>query len=86
MNVCLDGRRDLTADRIAHGFKLHGLTVRLLDSPGTERNAVVMAGQVKKLRRPKLRLSPLADAKQIAKDLARMRFRRLRALKASKKP
>lgn len=86
VNVCLDGSGDMTADRIARGFKSLGLSARLLDSPGPERNAVVLAGNVLKLQRPELRLLPLVDAKLIAKDLARTRFRRLRPLKAPRKP
>lgn len=86
VNVCLDGRGDLTADRIARGFKSQGLSTRLLDSPGPQRNAIVMAGNVRKLHQPRLQLAPLVDAKQITKDLARTRFRRLRRLKAPKKP
>lgn len=86
VNVCLDGRGDLTADKIARGFKRHGFPARLLDSPGPQRNAIVMAGNVQKLLRPELRLPPRVDAKQIAKDLSRTRFRRLRRLKAPRKP
>ena len=86
VNVCLDGRGDLTADHIARGFKSQGWSTRLLDSPGPQRNAIVMAGNVQKLQQPQLRLAPLAEVKQIIKDLARTRFRRLRRLKASKKP
>jgi len=85
VNVCLDGRRDFTADEIARGFRRQKFPVRLLDGRGAQRNAVVMAGGVRTLRRPKLRLQPLADAKQIAKDIAGMKFRRPRRPNASKK-
>ena len=84
VNVCLAGRGDLTADRIAYGFRRQGLPARLLDSPGPERNAIVLAGHVRKLVRPTLQLSPLVGAKQIAADLKRTRFRRLRRLKKPK--
>src|SRR5947208_14801099 len=55
VNVCLERKSDPTADEIAAGFKQRGWSVRLLDSPGAERNAIVLAGKVKKLRRPRLR-------------------------------
>ena len=42
VNVCLDRKSDPTADRIAAGFKERGWPVRLLDSPGGERNAIVL--------------------------------------------
>ncbi len=78
VNVCLNRRGDPTADNIAQNFKRGGWPARLLDSRGSERNAVVLAGAVRKLRRPKLLTPPLAGAKQIASDLAAMRFRRRR--------
>ena len=53
VNVCLERKSDPTADKIAAGFKERGWSVRFLDSPGAERNAIVLAGQVKNLRRPR---------------------------------
>jgi hypothetical protein len=50
--------------------------VRLLDSPGGERNAIVLAGKVGNLRRPRLLILPQAGAKQTGKELRAMRFRR----------
>ena len=80
VNVCLERKSDPTADEIAAGFKQRGWSVRLLDSPGAERNAIVLAGKVKKLRRPRLLLVPAAGAKQTAKELTAMRFRRRRSI------
>jgi spermidine synthase len=77
-NVCLHRRSDPTADRIAAGFKEIRWPVRLLDSPGAERNAIVLAGNVRNLRRPELLLRPRASAKQTVKELRAMRFRRRR--------
>ena len=53
--------------------------MRLLDSPGAERNAIVMAGRVKNLKRPRL-LPAEAGAKQTGKELTAMRFRRRRSI------
>jgi spermidine synthase len=78
VNVCLERKSDLTADRIAAGFKKGGWPVRLLDSPGGERNAIVLAGKVGNLRRPRLLIPPQARAKQTNKDLRAMFFRRSR--------
>jgi len=78
VNVCLERKSDPTADRIAAGFKEMGWPVRLLDSPGGERNAIVLAGKVRNLRRPKLLIPPQAGAKQTVKELRAMRFRRRR--------
>ncbi|MEY2562595.1 MAG: hypothetical protein QOH88_788 [Verrucomicrobiota bacterium] len=81
VNVCLARRSDPTADRIAAGFKEQGLPVRLFDSPGGERNAIVLAGAVGELRRPKLLIPPQAGAKITGDELRAMRFRRRRAIK-----
>jgi len=62
VNVCLERKSDPTADRIAAGFKEMGWPVRLLDSPGGERNAIVLAGKVRNLRRPKFLNSLFAQA------------------------
>jgi spermidine synthase len=80
VNVCLDRKADLTADAIAAGFKERGWPVRVLDSPGGERNALVLAGRVANLRRPRLLIPPESGAKQTHRELRAMRFRRRRAI------
>ena len=47
VNVCLERKSDPTADRIAAGFEERSWRVRLLDRPGGERNAIVLAGKVR---------------------------------------
>jgi hypothetical protein len=79
VNICLERKSDPIADRIAAGFKERGWPVRLLDSPGGERNAIVLVGEVGKLRRPKLLIPPRAGGKITAEELRAMRFRRRRA-------
>ncbi len=54
VNVCLERKSYSTADKIAAGFKERGWSVRLLDSPGAERNAIVLAGKVENLRMAQL--------------------------------
>jgi hypothetical protein len=84
INVCLERKSDPTADRIAAGFKERGWPVRLLDSPGGERNAIVLAGKVEGLRRPGLLIPPQAGAKRTGKELGAMRFRPFRPKKSHK--
>lgn len=84
VNVCLARKSDPTADRIAAGFKRKGWGVRLLDSPGAERNAIVLAGAVRRLRRPRLLIPPQAGANQTWKELKAMHFRRRRAIQQQK--
>jgi SAM-dependent methyltransferase len=76
VNVCLAGRFDRAADRIAQEFSDHGWPVRLLDEPGGERNAIVLAGAVEGLKRPRMLMPPRVDAKSAARRLRAMRFRR----------
>jgi SAM-dependent methyltransferase len=79
VNVCLDGRRDRTADRLAAGLARAGWPVRILDERGTpQRNAVVLAGAVRGLRRPRLLVAPTVERDRIARELAAMGFRRRR--------
>jgi spermidine synthase len=81
VNVCLERKSDQTADRIAAGFKSRGWPVRVLDSPGGERNAIVLAGQVRDLHRPRLLNPPRAGAKLTGEELRAMHFRRRRAIR-----
>lgn len=81
MNVCLEKKSDSTADKLAAGFARKGMSARILDSPGGERNAIVLAGQVKELRSPKLHVAPQVEVDRIAEELSEMRFRRRRAAK-----
>jgi spermidine synthase len=80
VNVCVDGKSDRTADRIAAEFKSRRRATRILDSAGTERNTIVLAGNVRHLRRPKLMLQAEADARQTKRELKAMHFRRARAV------
>jgi spermidine synthase len=81
INVCLEDKADLTADRLAHRFKDHGWMVRLHDQRGTARNAVIAAGNVKGLRKPHLLTAPLVEAGRIRRELRGAKFRPLKKLK-----
>lgn len=82
VNVCIDGKSDLAADRIAAGFEVQHRATRILDSRGSERNTIVMAGNVRGLHRPKLLIQAEAEMRQTKRELKQMRFRRRRAVKA----
>ena len=54
--------------------------VRLLDSDGwVDRNAVIAAGAVRGLRKPKLIVRPARGVKKLERHIASLRFRRLRS-------
>ncbi len=78
VNVCVDNKADRTADRIAAEFKGARRTTRILDMAGQERNTIVMAGNVGRLRRPRLMLRVDAVARHLKRQLNGLRFRRLR--------
>ncbi len=76
VNIVVLARDDRTPDRIANAMKKVWRGVRLLDSDGFEtRNAVAMAGAVKGLKRPRLRMEPAVRARKLAKGLAELSFR-----------
>ncbi|MDX2142975.1 MAG: fused MFS/spermidine synthase [Rhodospirillaceae bacterium] len=77
VNFCLDTTRDLAADRLARRFKHHRWTVRVLDEGGGERNAIVCAGHVKHLRRPRLIMPPEFDSDRLGRELTTWKFRRV---------
>ncbi len=81
INVCIDGNSDLTADRVAAGFRSRGRVTRILDHRGSCRNTIVLIGNVKNLQRPKLQVQAEADTRQTKRELNQMRFRRQRAVK-----
>ena len=81
VNVCIHGRSDCTADRIATGFRAKHLRTRIFDHRGAERNTIVLAGGVKGLQPPQLLIEPEADARQTKRELKQMRFRRQRAVR-----
>ena len=76
VNVCLERRSDRRADRIAAAFADASWRARLLDAPGGERNATVLAGNVDALKRPTMTMPPVTGAKAIADELKSLAFRR----------
>ncbi len=75
VNVCLHDKKDRLADKIASGFGARGWSVKLLDEPGGARNAIVAAGNVKGLRKPRVSMPPEVGMKELSKGVAAMKFR-----------
>jgi SAM-dependent methyltransferase len=79
-NVLVDDDEDRTPDNRARLLQEMWPDVRLLDCDGwVDRNAVIAAGAVRGLRRPKLLMRPARGAKKLERDLESLKFRRLRS-------
>jgi hypothetical protein len=63
---------------LAHRLKDSGWPVKLHDQRGTARNAVIAAGNVKGLRKPRLLLTPQSEAARIRRELKHAKFRPLK--------
>ena len=77
VNVCLHDRKDRLADTIAQGFIARDWGVKLLDEPGSARNAIVVAGLVTGLRKPSVSAAPSVGAAKVYKGVKAMKFRKL---------
>jgi len=67
---------DRAPDRYAATARCTWRDVRLLDTRGViGRNALVVAGNVRNLRQPSLKMPPLLDRREITSALANMEFR-----------
>jgi spermidine synthase len=79
VNITVQDDDDDTPDRFCKLMKRAWRDVRLLDTDGyVDRNAVAVAGHVRRLKPPRLKLRPRRKAKQIAKEMRGLGFRRLR--------
>jgi threonine dehydrogenase-like Zn-dependent dehydrogenase len=79
MNVIVDDDDDQTPDRMVRLLRRQWSKVRLLDTDGwVDRNAVIVAGSVAKLRKPKLMMPPRTGAKKLKRELAVLDWRTLR--------
>ena len=76
MNVMVRDDDDRAPDRIAYRLKQIFAHVRLLDEEGEpDRNALVLAGAVKGLKRPHLMLRPRKGARALRAGLKALEFR-----------
>jgi spermidine synthase len=79
VNIVVRDDDDPTPDRIARAMRKTWRSVRLLDADGFEnRNAVAVAGAVRALKRPRLRMKPTTGVRALIKSLEQLSFRRLR--------
>jgi len=79
LNVIVASDDDRMPDRIARTMKTTWRNARILDSDGwLDRNAIVAAGSVRTLRRPKLLMPPAHGAGKIVKALSELTFRAIR--------
>jgi spermidine synthase len=75
-NVLVANDSDESAGRVANSMKHVWTDVRVLDAAGiSDRNAIVMAGQVSQLREPDLLMPPVTNPHVIARELGRLKFR-----------
>lgn len=80
MNLIAKDDDDPVADRIAGRMRKLWRDVRILDAMGwTDRNAVVVAGAVRNLRRPPLLIRPARGAAKLERDIKAMVFRPVRS-------
>ena len=78
-NILVDDDDDRRPDERTRLLQQTWPDVRLLDCDGwVDRNAVIAAGAVRGLRKPKLLLRPARGAKKLERDLESLTFRRLR--------
>jgi spermidine synthase len=76
VNVVMRNDRDSHLNRIARVMKKAWPEVRLLDAPGTvDRNAVAMAGAVKRFTLPRLVMTPKSGRRLLRRELKAYRFR-----------
>lgn len=79
VNITVSDDDDPVPDGLCEAMKTVWRQVRLLDSDGfVNRNAIAMAGGVKDLKRPRLRMKPLTGARTLARELSQLAFRALR--------
>jgi spermidine synthase len=74
-NVILADDDDANAERLMRTMRKTWRDVRLLDSVGyINRNAVIAAGSVRTLKKPRLLMPPAVGARKLAADLKVLRF------------
>ena len=79
MNVIVADDDDETPDDLVRALRRQWGRVRLLDTDGwTDRNAVIAAGAVTKLKKPKLLIPPRPGGSKLAKELDILDWRAIR--------
>ena len=79
MNVIVDDDDDSTPDDLVRRMRKTWTGVRLLDTDGwVDRNAVIVAGAVRDLKKPRILMPPQPGGTKLARQLAILDFRALR--------
>ena len=79
MNVIVDDDDDATPDNMVRAMRRHWRGVRLLDTDGwVDRNAVIAAGAVARLRKPVILMEPRVGAAKLARQMDILDFRGIR--------
>jgi spermidine synthase len=79
MNVIVDNDDDRTPDRLTRLMRRHWSKARLLDTDGwVDRNAVIAAGAVGHLKKPKVLMPPRPGGAKLARQLDILDWRHLR--------
>jgi len=79
MNVIVADDDDATPDDLVRALRRPWGRVRLLDTDGwTDRNAVIAAGAVTNLKRPKVLIPPRPGGAKLAKELDVLDWRAIR--------
>jgi SAM-dependent methyltransferase len=79
MNVIVDGDEDTVPDDLVRLMRLQWRGVRLLDTDGwIDRNAVIAAGAVTNLKKPKVLMPPRPGGAKLARELDILDWREIR--------
>ncbi|HEU0096872.1 MAG TPA: fused MFS/spermidine synthase, partial [Rhizomicrobium sp.] len=79
MNVIVDDDDDETPDNLVRALRKQWGRVRLLDTDGwTDRNAVIAAGAVTKLKKPKVLMPPSPGGHKLTRELDILDWRGIR--------
>jgi len=79
MNVIVDDDDDQTPDRMVRLLRRQWSKVRLLDTDGwVDRNAVIAAGKVAKLTKPRVLIPPRPGGPKLKRELAVLNWRGIR--------
>lgn len=79
MNVIVDDDDDTAPDDLVRSLRKQWGRVRLLDTDGwTDRNAVIAAGAVTKLKKPKVLMPPSPGGQKLVRELDILDWRKIR--------
>ncbi len=79
MNVIVEDDRDGVPAEMVHLLRKQWSRVKIVDREGwLDRNAVIAAGAVTKLKRPKMLMPPKPGAAKLKREMAMLKFRKIK--------